>query len=178
MSTPLPWSTSFAEINHCPEQFCTHSPSLASFNSWILLFLCLSRLSLEFSSSQVVASTSATTFAPLFTINSAMSVFPSTFCSLARASSSVLDLMFLARMISDNSYEVIRFFLLFTIFLFALFFPVVFFLVLVWASLSASQLSVDNAPFSLFSMAVVLLVEGALVVLGAVALVRSVCPSL
>lgn len=105
---PLHYSGVFlVKIHHSPD--CTHSLSLASFNSWILLFLCFSKLSLEFSSSQVVTSRAATTLATLqYTWRCQ---FPSWFYSLASASNSVRDLMFLARIIYDNSYEAVRFFL-------------------------------------------------------------------
>ena len=87
---------------HYPTTLRVHNLAIAHYNfSRILLFLPLLIALFYFCSavqefprapsiSQAVSKTSATTLEPLFTINSAISVFPSNFCSHASTSNSVL----------------------------------------------------------------------------------------
>ena len=89
--------------SHCPLHWSTEGSSSDFSKSSSLVNLLRSITSLAFSISHEVAITSSNTLFPLLNTNSARSVLPSAFCTLASASSSVLLRIPLSMIIFETS---------------------------------------------------------------------------
>ena len=98
-------STHIQTICHC-NLLCTHWNKLPL--SWTQLFCIWASLCGASSNSVANSSASFTILLPLFTINSARTVFPSLFCLRTRLISSNLLLILFSRMISTTSNVVYR----------------------------------------------------------------------
>ena len=102
LRTPSCFRTSLAQVSHSPLQPLAYCPWAASLSISIRVFLDLSNFALSFVISYAVSNISGTTRGPRSTINSAISLFPLNFCSLAYANSSVRLLMSFWTINSDN----------------------------------------------------------------------------